>query len=309
MRKSWKVWRRLLIIVVVLCALLLILMPLDLTDAKIGYAQARQLDHNVAYRNDLASLPMREARPVPPLVGPKKYYLALGDSLAFSYQPTGNYNHGYVEDFYRDLRHHGTSSLTNYGCSGETTGSMIRGDCPRARLRKSPYKGSQLDAAVNFIEEHPGQVSPVTIDMGINDVGGAINDRTCGVNRASFERHLQSMDANMSSVILPRLIQALTVNGTRTGDLLVLNYYEPFQNRCPNIVPYTQTVNDHLSHDLDVTTYQAVTMIDIFNAFGGTRTPNPHLCKYTWACRYGDVHATNLGYQVMANAIERRVRY
>lgn len=307
MQKSWNIWQT-VIIWTMSCALLLALIPITLIDSRVDNVQARPLDHHNSYR-DKGYLPIRELRPVPPLIGPKHYYLALGDSLAFSYQPTGDYNHGYVEDFYTNLQDHGTHTVINYGCSGESTGTMIQGGCPDARLRKSAYQGSQLDAAVDFIQQHQGQVSPVTIDMGINDIGRAVNDQTCAVDRALFEQRMDQMDYNMSHFILPRLVQALTVNGHRTGDLLVLNYYEPFQNRCPDVVPYTQTVNDHISHDLDVTTYQFATMIDIFNAFGGTYTPNPHLCSYTWACRYGDVHATDRGYQVMANAIERRTGY
>jgi len=30
------------------------------------------------------------------LIGPKQHYLALGDSLAFGYQPNQDYSHGYV---------------------------------------------------------------------------------------------------------------------------------------------------------------------------------------------------------------------
>lgn len=239
-------------------------------------------------------------------IGPKKYYLALGDSLAFGYQPTNNTDFGYANDFFADLRHRGTTSLINMGCSGETTGSMIRGSCPK---RKYPYRGSQLQAAVNFIKQHRGQVSPVTLDIGINDEAGDVDDRTCQVNGSSFHRHLLRMDQNMSKVILRQLVDAMTVKGKMTGDLILLNYYEPFQNRCPNIVPDTQHINEHLAHDLDVTIRKNATMIDIFNVFGGTRTPNQLLCRYTWACNYGDVHANNLGYLVMARAMERRVRY
>src|SRR5439155_2234658 len=34
------------------------------------------------------------------LVGPKQHYLALGDSLAFGYQPDLNFDDGYVDDFF-----------------------------------------------------------------------------------------------------------------------------------------------------------------------------------------------------------------
>src|SRR5262249_25481741 len=63
------------------------------------------------------------------LVGPKQYYLALGDSLAYGLQPNGDSTHGYVDDIFTGLQSLGTQSLENLGCPGETTTSMISGSC------------------------------------------------------------------------------------------------------------------------------------------------------------------------------------
>ncbi len=49
------------------------------------------------------------------VIGPKKYYLALGDSLAFGYQPNFDFSHGYVDDFFSNLKTHGTTTLANMG--------------------------------------------------------------------------------------------------------------------------------------------------------------------------------------------------
>src|SRR5437763_9644375 len=72
-------------------------------------------------------------------VGPKAYYLALGDSLAYGYQPDGDIVHGYADDFYTDLQPHGTMSLTNLACPGETSGTFIHGGCPYWWTRKTIY--------------------------------------------------------------------------------------------------------------------------------------------------------------------------
>src|SRR5437667_3171436 len=94
-------------------------------------------------------------------VGPKQYYLALGDSLAYGLQPNGDTTHGYVDDIFANLRSYGTQSLANMGCPGATTGSMLSGSCG---LSHYSYSGSQLAAAVAFIKSNAGKVSPVTID-------------------------------------------------------------------------------------------------------------------------------------------------
>lgn len=47
------------------------------------------------------------------VVGPKTYYLALGDSLAYGHQPDFVDNQGYAQDFFATLQAHGTTTLVN----------------------------------------------------------------------------------------------------------------------------------------------------------------------------------------------------
>jgi lysophospholipase L1-like esterase len=240
------------------------------------------------------------------LVGPKRYYLALGDSLAFGYQPDWNFARGYASDFFQDLRQHGTQTYVNLGCPGETSSTMIHGGCPYAVLRKYPYLGAQLDAAVNYLHAHSGTVSPVTFDIGANDLITRIDPQNCSIDANAFDAALASFDMNLTQVILPQLHAALLVGGKVTGDLIVNNYYDPFQNTCPQTVPYVQQLNQHIVND--VRGYGVV--VDTFSAFGGSTTPNPNLCTYTWMCSaFKDIHATNTGYGVIATALERAMGY
>ncbi|HLQ29648.1 MAG TPA: hypothetical protein VK140_10500, partial [Ktedonobacteraceae bacterium] len=117
---------------------------------------------------------------------------------------------------------------------------------------------------------------------------------------------LATLDYNLSRIILPKLHAALTVNGQLTGDLVVMNYYDPYQNICPNSVPFTQLVNQHLANDVN----GYGTMVDVFSAFGGATTPNPNICKYTWMCSiFTDIHATDRGYSVIASTFEQGTGY
>jgi len=243
------------------------------------------------------------------LIGPKPFYLALGDSLAYGYQPNLDFVHGYTDDFYHDLKSHGTKFYANMGCPGETTISMINGTCSVAILRKYPYIGSQLNAAVNYLRQHAGQVSPVTLDIGANDVDHDINFSTCVINTTTANSDLATMDYNLTHVILPQLVAAMTVNGHMTGDLIMMNYYNPFQNHCPNSVPFAETLNQHLAADAS----GSATLVDVYQAFGGSTVPNPNICTYTWMCSHYyyllAIHATSTGYQVIANAFEQTVGY
>ncbi|GER92116.1 hypothetical protein KDW_62780 [Dictyobacter vulcani] len=238
-------------------------------------------------------------------IGPKSNYLALGDSLAYGFQPNLNLNHGYGEDFYADLKNHGTSSYANMACPGETAASMINGGCTYSVLRKFPYIGNQLDAAVLYLELNAGKVSPVTLDIGANDMLPDLNKSTCTVS-STWTTDLATMDTNIRQTILPRLSAAMTVNGQRTGDLFLMNYYDPYQNLCPSLVPYVQTLNQHLAADAS----GYATVVDVFTPFGGAATPNPNTCNYTWMCSiFKDIHATSTGYRVIANAFEQTAGY
>jgi lysophospholipase L1-like esterase len=240
-------------------------------------------------------------------VGPKQYYLGLGDSLAFGYQPNLDWSHGYVQQWYNsDLKSRG-ESLTDYGCNGETSNTFIHGGCPYAYALHNYYLGPQLSAAVNFITSHRGKVSPVSLDMGANDLLPDINTSTCTVS-SSWSSDLANLDANMTGTILPQLTAALkNASGQLTGDLVIMNYYDPFQNLCPTSGTYIAQLNQHLAADA---AQFNVPIVDVFTAFGGPSTPNPNICTYTWICSsYHDIHATSTGYGVIANTFKSGIGY
>lgn len=261
------------------------------------------------------------ARASSPFVGVKPYYLGLGDSLAFGYEPNGDWTHGYVYQWYPDLQKHGSTSRTDYGCNGESSTTMINGGCPFAYALHNYYTGSQLTAAVNFLKAHPGQVSPVSLDMGANDVLPDINSSTCAVS-SSWSSDLATMDTNLSSTILPKLINALkNSNGQVTGDLVMMNYYNPFFTKCPGDASYLAELNTHLANDWTLGWQNAgfssapYALADVYTAFGGSTTQND--CTYTWMCStYQDIHATGgqsgepgNGYAVITQAFESLTGY
>jgi lysophospholipase L1-like esterase len=232
------------------------------------------------------------------LVGPKHYYLGLGDSLAFGYQPDLDWGHGYVQDFYNNLKNHGAGSLTNYGCNGETSVTMINGGCPYQYLLHNYYFGPQLNAAINFLHSHAGQVSPVTLDMGANDLLPDINKSTCTVS-SSWSSDLARLNTNLTGTILPKLVAALTIKGVRTGDLIMTNYYDPYASACPNSLAYVQQLNAAIASDA---ASFGIPVADTYDAFGGANM-GQNICNNTWICSiFGDIHPQDAGYTLIANA-------
>src|SRR5262245_52135679 len=75
-----------------------------------------------------------------PLVhqAPQRYYLALGDSIAYGFQPAkaaagsppSRFNTGYVDVFAARLRALSPKiRVVNYSCPGETTMTFVQGGC------------------------------------------------------------------------------------------------------------------------------------------------------------------------------------
>ena len=95
------------------------------------------------------------------------YYLALGGSGSVGFQPAPAHpegertDRGYANDLVVAERSRWSDlSLVQLGCPGATTGTMLSGG------GKCLYaEGSQLDAAVAFLHDHPSTVL-VTLDLG-----------------------------------------------------------------------------------------------------------------------------------------------
>lgn len=248
-----------------------------------------------------------------PFVGVKPYYLALGDSLAFGFQPDGNFSDGYSAQWYANLQQHGSQHLTNYGCSGETTHTFIHGGCPQPAFRHIQYTRSQLAMALAFLRQHAGQVSPVSLDIGADDLLPDFQFSLCSV-KANFQHALAQVDGDLTRTILPQLIQALTdQQGRRTGDLVLMNYYNPFANHCKNSATFTDLVNQHLAHDA---AQFHLPLANVYQSFGGGKTPNAQLCVRTWVCgatngirRAADIHPTTLGYHLIAQTFATLTGY
>ena len=94
-------------------------------------------------------------------------------------------------------------------------------------------------------------------------------------NTTKFNTDLATLDSNLTRTILPQLRAAMTVNGKVTGDLVLMDCYDPYQNACSNSVSYIQKINSHLTSDLG----GSGLIVDVFTAFSGATTPNNTICS------------------------------
>ena len=253
------------------------------------------------------------------------YYLSLGDSLAQGLQPIGGphtgsaaagYNQGYANQLFKQARDGGGEHLrlVKLGCGGETTASMI-GDSADSFCPDDYETGSQLGDAVEFLDEHRGQIAFITIDIGVNDVFECQGDPACFGPQISTN--------------LPLILETLRDHAGPGVPIIGMNYYSPFVvdwfgDPAAGEVAAAQSVA--LNNFLESLYAGAGTPVaDVESAFAVTDFttqaelkhfgPVPlsvyNACTLTWICTAPplgqDIHANSDGYGVIAEAFAEQL--
>jgi lysophospholipase L1-like esterase len=274
-------------------------------------------------------------------------YLALGDSLAYGYHAAqfkheletkgyvepSTFDAGYVNDFAAALKiFNPRLQVINDGCPGETTetfidGSGVAGYCaggptgtpfPYAFLHHpyTPYS-SQLADALAILKENPN-VSPITLDIGANDVLQFLAS-TCGFpatftcTSAQVEAEFAHIGSNVYS-ILSQLRAAAP-----HAQIVLVGLYNPY----PLVLPAPG--GDKTTAGLDTVLAGVAAKVSntsfanpepLFNPYivlgGSEEIDLPTICALTAMCPGGtynptspeaDIHPTTLGYATMATVV------
>jgi lysophospholipase L1-like esterase len=249
--------------------------------------------------------------PGPKFNPPKAYYLALGDSFSFGYQVArlttppdpAAFDHGFVDRLGEYLRRIAPAiTIVNYGCPGESTVTFMEGGCP-ATAQGFPlhdsFDGTQLDAAVDFLQAHPGEVSPITISLALNDVQRFIAD--CAFEPLCIQQGApattRQITANLA-VILDRLRRAAP-----NVEIIVLGPYDPFIGNLEFADPLFVALNDAMAETVTGASARYADIFPTFNPQGDMEAETRAMCMLTLSCTNGDGHPSDLGYQVMADTI------
>lgn len=242
-------------------------------------------------------------------------YLALGDSLAASFQPEGDQHSGYAEQVFQleqaanaDLR------LVRLGCPGERTNTIDR---PRRLCHYA--EGTQLDQAVAVLEDQ--DVAFVTLQIGSNDLfscfrfGQGVFDQTCVDERlpkvadrlGSIVETLRSADPN-APIVGMTYFDPLLALWTAPGfphDLVVANadvwhaINETLAQTYAGIgVPVADVEGAFSSSDFDTIVHT--------RGFGDLPLNVARVCQWSYMCatQGDDSHPNTIGYAAIARAVE-----
>lgn len=228
-------------------------------------------------------------------------YLALGDSVAFGYDPRTNHQNdsGYAEMIAAKQQ----LDLSNAACPGEESGGFMAPDgddrgCRENRQKYAlhvQYTGTQLAFAIDFLKQHP-TTNLVTIDLGGNDVG-KLNDTCAGATGcilAGVVGTLTAYDKNMQ-YILGELRKVYD------GPLVTLGIYNPY--------PGDSTAEWGIGKLNSMLAAQAqshgATFVDgaaAFSAVSADPCADGMLIKMDDG--HCDIHPTPKGHEILAGAIE-----
>ena len=252
---------------------------------------------------------------------PASYYLALGDSLSQGVQPDSSgasveTPDGYASQLYTALRKDDPGlRLTDLGCPGETTTSMIHGGICSYRDK------SQLAAAVGFLRAHQGHVVLITVDVGANDINSCTEHPSLVEFVPCLSKSMTGTSANLTTIMAA--LRPVAGHARIIG----MNYYLPELAEWRSgflgemFARLAEAAAAHYNNVLTAV-YQrfGAHIADVFGAFhtsdfgnavtlpGFGRLPRnvAAICQWTWQCaappRGPNQHANQAGYAVIAHA-------
>jgi hypothetical protein len=263
------------------------------------------------------------------------FYLSLGDSYSVGYQPGIGATAGYTAVVAK--KEHMT--LENFGCGGATTSSILSaigciesGFGPVAAFDAVPYPSTtQEQAALTFIADNPGRVGLITVSIGGNDVTSCAN----APNLGAIEACVAAADALISTDVgslVSSLDSALGTAGDPTAKVVGLTYPDVilgdwvFPSGSPDpslagvsVTAFDDLINPTLSAAYGASNFVNVTQAPYKTATAGDDTPltttqkvKPYgvipsavaeICKLTYFCALGNIHANDKGYKFIGGLI------
>jgi lysophospholipase L1-like esterase len=242
---------------------------------------------------------------------PKTYYLALGDSIAYGVQPPkmrpgakpSDFDSGYADLFWARLRRLAPKiQLVNYSCPGESTTTFVAGGCPwlaEKRPLHDPFRGAQLTAALSFLAAHRGQVSPITLSLGGNDLErvAEICKGDIGCIRGRAPRAFAQFGARLTTILRRLRAAAPKAQIVVTG---VWNFNADALKETGSVFRSFETT---IGRSATAANARFADTLPLFNPRGTLSHERATVCRLTFACSADDPHPTDAGHRAIAKLV------
>jgi lysophospholipase L1-like esterase len=242
---------------------------------------------------------------------PQRYYLALGDSIAYGIQPAkvsaglppSGYHTGYVDVFAARLRALAPKiRVVNYSCPGESTKTFISGGCPwlaGGRRLHDPFKGTQLGAALALLRAHPGQVSPITLTLWGNDLDAVAE--ACKGSFACIQGRAPRAIAQFASRLTSILRQLRAASPK--ADIIVTGVWNFNVDDLRRTDPLFRSVDATIARVAAGAKARFADTFSTFNPRGTLAHEKARICALSFTCSADDSHPTDAGYRAIAAAV------
>lgn len=228
---------------------------------------------------------------------PARYTLAIGDSVPYGVvngaPGSGARFTSFVDMLEQRLQPvRPGHAAVNYSCPGTTTAALIgpAASACQGNAQYDAHSGSQLDAALAFLAAHPGDVSPIVVTAGGNDL-------------------LNGDDLDAMQARVGQIAAALRA-AAPSADLVVTGYGDPQSLGQPGqAARYAAHAAFNQRLRTAATTAGAV-FVDphpVFNAPPADQ--DAAICTYLLACQAGDPHPSTAGHSVYADLIWAALGY
>lgn len=235
-------------------------------------------------------------------------YLALGDSLAFGFNPLLNPTQtaGFV-GYPSEVAAGSGEAVVNAACPGESSAGFISGTgfdvgCRPFRAAFGlhvQYPGTQLSFATDFLSSHP-QTNLVTLGIGTNDIVHCVQKSSDECAR-ELPRTLATYRSNLDTILTE-------LRAAYSGELVLVEAYSPAYNdlRLTDAFSSLDAVMD-----VEARAHRA-RVAGVFDAFAGrAATTVGDLCaagllvETLHGC---DIHPTAAGRELLAASVGSAVR-
>jgi GDSL-like Lipase/Acylhydrolase family len=223
--------------------------------------------------------------------------LRLPDQQGPRRAAAGGLQHRYADLFAAQLAHLRPQIATvNCSCPGESTTSFLL-PCiwkTSGHALHNDYTGSQLDAALAFLDAHRSQVSPITLSLNSNDINAFL--QTCPPGdlaciRADAPAAIADYQARLTS-ILSQLPAAAP-----DAEIIVVGAYDPNIGAFAFADPLFTQLNQ--AQQIAAATVRArfADPFPAFNPQGDPAAETTAICTLTLLCSQGDGHPSDTGYR------------